>query len=560
MLLVVVIVFYGQILQFLGLVEPAPEQPATGTEVTTQTEPSTQTTQPIEPAQGAVEIERAPDRTAIVDEQADSLPPDTIIINTSKYTVTLSSFGGGPVSIKLKEYFYRNGDPIEMLPGATSVTPEATFAGGTFSTSRVRFNSDLQPGTYDATRDTVEVTYTYSNGQGGQIIRTLRFYPDQYHFDLSVGLVDTRSLGFERNYRLIWNTPLGVTEPQAGPDYQAMQAVTMQGGSRESLDDFEDGRLNQSREGTTAWVGVRSKYFTAVLIPQREVNSVFASGIEEEISAPEGTIKARHITAGMEMAFAPTEMLSDTIRVYVGPMDYLLMADYDVGMEDMMDIGTAPFVGWIIKPFAIGIMWLLPRLYDFLPNYGLVIILFALMVKIITLPLSMKSFKSMQAMKELQPKIEELKVKHKKNPQAMNQEMMRLYKKHGVSPISGCLPMLPQMPLFIAMFRVFQATILLRDAPFIWFISDLSRGATGFTDPYIILVVIMIVTQFLYQKLTMPSTQQNKMIGYMMPLFFGFIFYKFAAGLVLYWICFSLFSLLDYVLFKRPKNVEVKTA
>jgi YidC/Oxa1 family membrane protein insertase len=202
----------------------------------------------------------------------------------------------------------------------------------------------------------------------------------------------------------------------------------------------------------------------------------------------------------------------------------------------------------------------LPRLYDFIPNYGLVIILFALLVKFVTLPLSMKSFKSMQAMRDLQPNVDELKIKHKKNPQAMNQEMMKLYKKHGVSPISGCLPMLPQMPLFFALFSVFRSTILLRDAPFVWFISDLSRGATSITDPYIVLVVIMIVAQFLSQKLTMPTTQSNKMMIYMMPLFMGFIFYKFAAGLVLYWICFSVFSLLDYVLFKRKKNAEVMTA
>ena len=205
-------------------------------------------------------------------------------------------------------------------------------------------------------------------------------------------------------------------------------------------------------------------------------------------------------------------------------------------------------------------MWLLPRMYTVIPNYGLVIILFALLVKIVTLPLSMKSFKSMNAMKELQPKIEELKKKHKKDPQSMNQEMMKLYKKHGVNPMSGCLPILLQMPLFFALFSVFRSTILLRDAPFVWFISDLSRGASSFTDPYIILVLLMVGFQFLSQKLTMPSTQQNKALMYVMPFFMGFIFYKFSAGLVLYWTCFSAFSLIDYFLFKRNKNVEVKTA
>ncbi|MCK4372218.1 MAG: membrane protein insertase YidC, partial [candidate division Zixibacteria bacterium] len=283
------------------------------------------------------------------------------------------------------------------------------------------------------------------------------------------------------------------------------------------------------------------------------------NGEKFNVSTPEGSIEARRITAGMVMEFAGVDTLRDSVTVFVGPLDYTLLSEYNVGLEDMLDIGTTPFVGWIIKPFAIAIIWVLPRMYDYVPNYGMVIILFALLVKIITLPLSMKSFKSMQAMRDLQPKIEELKVKHKKNPQAVNKEMMKLYKKHGVNPISGCLPMLPQMPLFFALFSVFRSTILLRDAPFVWFISDLSRGASGLTDPYMILVVIMVVAQFLSQKLTMPSTAQNKMIGYIMPLFMGFIFYKFAAGLVLYWVCFSVFSLLDYVLFKRRKNTEVMT-
>ena len=561
-LLVVIIIFYGQILEFFGLVEPAPEQLPIETSIVTDTPSTAQGAIDIESAVTGANIQKSPDLFQSEATGAiDSVPVDTIIINTNKYQATLSSFGGGPISIILKEFTYRDGEQIEMLPNAAAATPEATFAGGTFSTSKTQFASSLAAGTYDATRDTVEIVYTYDNGNEGRIIKRMRFYPDNYHYDLIVDLEGTRNLGFERSYKVAWNTPLGVTEPQAEIDYEAMEAVTMQGGTRETLDDFDDGSLNQAMDGSTAWVGVRAKYFAAVLIPQnREASGAFAKGLKRDVSTPDGSTEARYITAGMNMEFAGVENLSDSFRVFVGPLDYSLLSEYDVGLEDMLGIGTTPFVGWIIKPFAIAIIWILPRLYDFIPNYGFVIILFALMVKIVTLPLSMKSFKSMQAMKDLQPKVDELKIKHKKNPQAMNQEMMKMYKKHGVSPISGCLPMLPQMPLFFALFSVFRSTILLRGAPFVGFIDDLSRGASSFTDPYIILVVIMIVAQFLSQKLTMPSTQQNKMMIYMMPLFMGYIFYTFAAGLVLYWICFSVFSLLDYVLFKRKKNLEVKTA
>ena len=555
-LLIVAIVFYGQILEFLGLVEPVPEPTAIQADSIQVAPDWAEAEQQVE-----TEIERQPAERLVPTpvESIDSLGRDTIFVKTNKYEVVLSNYGGGPVSLKLLDFTYRDGQIIEMLPDAIEATPTATFAGGTFSTARLPFVSNLQPGHYDATRDTFEVVYTYDNGSGGQIQRTLRFYPDEYHYDLTLDLLGTRNLGFERQYRLAWNTPLGVTEPQPQSDYEVMEAVTMQAGSRETLDDFEDGKLRQTMDGQTSWVGLREKYFAAVLIPHREVSSVFANGEKFNVSTPEGSIEARRITAGMVMEFAGVDSLRDSVTVFVGPLDYTLLSEYNVGLEDMLDIGTTPFVGWIIKPFAIAIIWVLPRMYDYVPNYGMVIILFALLVKIITLPLSMKSFKSMQAMRDLQPKIEELKVKHKKNPQAVNKEMMKLYKKHGVNPISGCLPMLPQMPLFFALFSVFRSTILLRDAPFVWFINDLSRGASGLTDPYMILVVIMVVAQFLSQKLTMPSTAQNKMIGYIMPLFMGFIFYKFAAGLVLYWVCFSVFSLLDYVLFKRRKNTEVIT-
>ncbi|TET96905.1 MAG: membrane protein insertase YidC [Candidatus Zixiibacteriota bacterium] len=558
-LLVILVVFYFQIMEFLGFYTPTkPEQPVAVDSV--QTWPI-----PVEhPDSLPEQIQELTKPLPVMADTGmfDNLLSDTIIVNTNRFTVMLTSFGGGVVSLELTDYTYRDGTVIQMLPNAEYATPEATFAGGTFSTSRVAFKSSREPGTYDATRDTLELTYSYGVPGEGEIIKRYRFYPDGYHFDLTLEVIDPAQLGFERQYKMIWNTPLGVTEPLAETDYQAMEAVAMMSGSREKLDDFEDDLLNQSLPGYTSWGGVRSKYFAAVLIPRnRTADGVFAVGEKQKVATPSGRIEQRRITVGLDMPFASVSSLADTFTVFVGPLDYTIMSKYNVDLEDMLDIGTTPFIGWIIKPFALGIIWLLPRMHYVIPNYGAVIILFALLVKLVTLPLSMKSFKSMNAMKELQPKMEELKKKHKKNPQALNAEMMKLYKKHGVNPMSGCLPMLPQMPLFFALFSVFRSTILLRDAPFIWFISDLSRGASGLTDPYIILVVVMVATQFISQKFTMVSTtQQNKMFMYIFPFFMGWLLYKFPAGLVLYWTCFSVFSLLDYVIFKRRKKPEVTTA
>jgi YidC/Oxa1 family membrane protein insertase len=562
-LLVILVVFYFQIMEFLGFYTPVkPEQPIEQQPVTVDTAESLS----IPPKRPDSLLEKTRDLTKPLTVMSDtgtvdSLLSDTILVNTNMFTVMLTSFGGGVVSLELIDYTYRDSQPIQMLPEAEYATPEATFAGGTFSTSRVGFSSSLEPGIYDATREPLELVYSYGVPGEGEIIKKYRFYPDGYHFDLMLEIVNPEKLGFERQYKMVWNTPLGVTEPQPEIDYQAMEAVAMMSGSREKLDDFEDDRLNQSLTGYTSWGGVRSKYFAAVLIPRnRTADAVFAVGEKQKVATPSGRIEQRRITVGLDMPFANVVSLADTFTVFVGPLDYTIMSKYNVDLEDMLGIGTTPFVGWIIKPFALAIIWLLPRMFYVIPNYGAVIILFALFVKLITLPLSMKSFKSMNAMKELQPKMEELKKKHKKNPQALNAEMMKLYKAHGVNPMSGCLPMLPQMPLFFALFSVFRSTILLRDAPFVWFISDLSRGASGLTDPYIILVIIMVATQFISQRFTMATTtQQNKMFMYIFPLFMGWLLYKFPAGLVLYWTCFSVFSLLDYILFKRKKNPQVKT-
>jgi YidC/Oxa1 family membrane protein insertase len=564
-LLIVLIVFWWDILEFVGLVKPqVPVQKAeTPADTTKVVAPDTIKPAPIQAAIVTPDSSKAivpPDSSKAIVPQ-ENIKPDTIVVKTKPYTITLSSYGGGPVSIKLNKYSYRDGTPVEMLPNCHLAVPEATFAGGTFSTSSVNFSSNLPAGNYDATQQPLDLIYTYTAPTGGEIIRHFRFYPDQFDYQLTFDVKDRDKLGFDRQYNLVWNNPLGITEPDKKTDYQAMEAVAMMSGSREKLNDFEDGKLNQSLTGNTTWAGVRSKYFSAVLIPRnRPADGVFARGQKMRVETPKGRVDETHITTGIDMPFASVNSVSDTFSVFVGPLDYTLMAHYDIGLQDMLDIGTTPYIGWIIKPFALAIIWLLPRMHSIFPNYGIVIILFALLIKIVTLPLSMKQYKSMNAMRELQPKIDELRKKLKNKPQELNTETMKLYKEHGVNPFSGCLPLLAQMPLFFAMFSVFRSTILLRGAPFVYPFLDLSVGASSITDPNIILVILMVAFQFISQKLTMPPNQQNKMLMYMMPLIFGFMFFSLASGLVLYWTVFSLFSIGDYYIFRRnKKNQEVKT-
>lgn len=558
-LLVVAIFLFWPAMEWLGFVKPKPPAPAQVADTTAVASSDSQGADTTPP--GALAMDTLATAAPSVGDSV--ITHDTIIITTQKYVVALSSYGGGPVSIKLREHTYRNKEQVEMLAGTVPATPEARFAGGTRSTAKMNFVANLPAGKYDATSAPLEITYTHTTPTGGQIIRRFHFSPDQYDYEFAIELPNLSTLGFDRQYDLFWNAPLRPTEPDSASDYESMEAAAMMSRERVTLADFEDDTLNQSLTGSTEWAGVRQKYFAAVMIPRsRPAEGVLAKGQLRQVTSSHGKTTAKFISVGMEMPFAGAGAITDSFTMFVGPLDYDLMSDYEIGLEDMLGIGTTPYVGWIIKPFALAVIWLLPRMYDFIPNYGWVIVLFSLLVKLVTMPLSLKSFKSMQAMKDIQPKMDELKKKHKNNPQALNQEMMKLYKTAGVNPFSGCLPMLLQMPLFFGLFSVFRQTILLRDAPWFWFIDDLSRGATGFTDPYIILVVLMVGFQFISQKLTMAPNQQNKMLMYLLPLMFAFFFYKLAAGLVLYWACFSLFSLLDYFVYKRTaiQNPEIKTA
>jgi YidC/Oxa1 family membrane protein insertase len=555
---------------WLGIVKPPERQPQTTEPAPTQAEPiteqrqveqspTTQTTQPppaTPPDTGRTE-------TAF-EEVRQSIPEDSIFIETDVWSIILTNHGGGPISFKLKNYFDQQGQPIQMLPDCDEATPEFTYQAGALQGNQFVYESSLATGRHKVDNQPLELTYSYRQDNGGSINKRYRFYPDRYYYDLVIEISQRDALGVEREYFIEWNNPLEPTELNISDDYNSFWAMARFGTENKKYDDYDEGRFSESQDGVTHWIATRSKFFTAILVPRSEPGTgAKASGLKTKVTTDNGTADKRELAIGLKMEIPYEPALTDSFAVFVGPLDYEILNDFNGDVSDIVDIGTTPFVGWIIKIFAIPIMWLLPRMYSVIPNYGLVIILFAFLVKAITWPLSKKTVRSMMAMRDLQPQLEELKKKHKKNPQALNREMMKLYKEKGINPLSGCLPYLPQLPLFFALFSVFRSTILLRQAPFILWWDDLSRGALSVTDPYIILVILMAGLMFLQQKMTM-TDPKNKMLIYLMPLMMGFFFYRAAAGLVLYWTCFSLFSWLEQLVFKRPQpqpaEAEVKPA
>jgi YidC/Oxa1 family membrane protein insertase len=255
---------------------------------------------------------------------------------------------------------------------------------------------------------------------------------------------------------------------------------------------------------------------------------------------------------------------------YVGPLRYQYTKSFDDHAYDVVEIGYAlirwfadPLVRYLIIPFfQIG--------SSIIPNYGILIILFGVIIKLVLYPLTQKSFKSMAAMKELQPQMQEIKEKYKDDPQKQQKETLALYKKAGVNPLGGCLPMLLQFPILITLFFFFQNSMIIRQEPFLW-ANDLSAPDYIFNLPFSIpflgdqiggFVLLMTAAMFLQTKLTgsvggmgggsSPSGGPNmKAFTYVLPFILLFVFNNFAAGLSLYYLVYNVLSAAQQVLIKK---------
>lgn len=274
--------------------------------------------------------------------------------------------------------------------------------------------------------------------------------------------------------------------------------------------------------GDLDWFGVVNKYFMFTAIPDEAKRWNTVSHFE---STPDG----------QWFDFALEKRVSDgsmSMDIFIGPIEYQVLKSYDHDLTQVMDLSWK-----VLRPIAILFLWIFRKLHAFIPNWGLVLIVFSIIIKFVLYPLSKKSMDSMKKMTHLQPKITELREKHKNNPQKLQQATMALYKEHGVNPFGGCLPILLQMPVFFALYPVVGRAFELRQAMFIpgW-IEDLSRP-----DPYYILPIAMGISMYFQSKPTMKDPQQKPML-YIMPVMMVVLFANFSAGLTLYWLMFNVLT------------------
>ena len=293
----------------------------------------------------------------------------------------------------------------------------------------------------------------------------------------------------------------------------------------QKIDARKSGSGEDTFDGDLDWYAVRNKYFISVAIPDDKMH---------------WSAHSTYSSTGKEkwFDFTLTKRISDgsaDLDIYTGPISYDILKGYGRDLTEAMELSFR-----FIRPISILFLWLFKKLHTFISNWGIVIILFSLIIKVVLYPLSKTSYDSMRRMSSLQPQINLLKEKYKNNPQMLQKATMELYKKEGVNPFSSCLPTLLQLPVFLALYPVVGRAFELRQAMFIphW-IEDLSRP-----DPFYILPIAMGISMFFQSKTTMKDPNQKPML-YIMPVMMVILFANFSSGLTLYWFLFNITSYLQ---------------
>jgi YidC/Oxa1 family membrane protein insertase len=394
-----------------------------------------------------------------------------------------------------------------------------------------------------------------------KVERVMTFYSDSYHIDVKVNISTPKQLLLNNEYQFGWINGLISNEENIEEEFTYSEAYSSMGDEIEDFDIDSEGEIDsKTLIGNTDWIAIRTKYFLCAIVPI-ETKTLGVTFGGKGIKSDDVLHKKydAHLNISKTSSDSP-----DSYIIYMGPLDHSILTDYEIGIDDLVLSH-----GWYERTFraiSLPIVAVLKFLYIFIPNYGVVIVIFSILIKIIVYPLTKKSYKSMKEMSRVQPLLAELREKYKSDPQRLNKETMKLYKEHGINPLGGCLPMLLQLPLLGALFIVFRSTIQLRGASFIpgW-ITDLSRPDTLFTlpfslplygDQFNLLPILMAVSMIFQSKMTMQDPKQKAMV-YLMPVFMLLIFNKFPSGLNLYYTLFNVLTIIQQK-FTDNKGAEIK--
>ncbi|NOT22408.1 MAG: membrane protein insertase YidC [Nitrospiraceae bacterium] len=456
----------------------------------------------------------------------------TVTVETDLVKVGLSNRGGVIQSLEMKRYHTAPPDvkPVQLV-----------YQGGKFrgplsiKVANADIDKTIREGLYSIEKDFTVLDASHPVGHLTMqfqdpvthlgVSKRLTFHHDSYVVDISIDLE-----GVTESYEIGLGTNFGIVE--WGDGFIGLI------GSATRVDDKIDKDTPEKElelKGAVQWVALQDKYFLSVLMPKQGEAALI------KLETP------KVVTAGVRIP-ASAAASSVALQLFAGPKEYDTLRSLNVGLEDMIDFGWFIFGSWtVVKSVAKPIFYVLRFIHEYVHNYGVTIILLTCSIKLLFVPLQYKSYKSMKMMKAIQPKIAAVQEKYKGDRDRLNKELMKLYREQKVNPLGGILPMILQMPVFVALFNVLYMSIDLRQAPFMFWVTDLS-----IQDPFYVFPILMGVTMFIQQKITpntMDPTQAKIML--VLPIGMTFLFINFPAGLVLYWMTNNILTITQQLVTDR---------
>ena len=478
-----------------------------------------------------------------------------ILVKTNLYTAVFSESGGRLKSLKLAKHRetidpQSQGKELVILQNPSDLPLGLDFKNGNGpNLQSSQFTADKSELILGPGEDSGELTFKYTDTNGLVVERKYSFQNDSYLIGQDVQLLNMSENSIDDN--LVMHL---ASKPLSKKDRYAGFGAYIDG----SLEQIKPKKLKEDIEElknknfVLSWAGYMDQYFMAAVLPK-----------DQERTRLDATVYGEK-GVSIDFICPPLEMPPDTQKsyhfdLYYGPKDFNVMKSMDNDLKEAIDLGWMTVLS---KPILIFMTWL----HKYVKNYGIVIIVITVIIKIIFWPLTAKSYKSMKNMQKLQPKIMALREKYKDDRQKMNQEMMGLYRTYKVNPMGGCLPMVIQIPVFIALYRLLDYSLELRHAPFALWITDLSAPDRllhfDFKIPLMdaptgipVLTLLMGASMLIQQKMTpTPGDPMQARMMMLLPVFFTFIFINFPAGLVLYWLTNNILSVAQQTIINKRKS------
>lgn len=505
---------------FLAQIQgPLPKPDQLETSEKSGTKPPAQSSTPTPVPSITPQLE-SPQKVTPLPVPFEPVPEKEILIRISmgQTEFTISSRGGVLKQLQLPRFKDDNEEIIDLIDNPDNLTPALALKANDPEITAILQNAHYEPSStsivLSESNPQGQLTLKLNHPSGLQVTRTYDFRFNDYTIEMETQISAPTMVTKNLQYQVVLGPGMG-GKISSQTDYIVFSGATVFNNNERIENPPEDIHDTAYFKGDLKWVAFQNKYFASALIPQ------------------EGT-KAGIVFKEKDQAFVGLELESvqssanAQFLFYAGTKELELLENKGYHLVRMIDYG------WFGNKFAFLVKPLLKVLaffYGLTQNYGWSIIFLTIIIKILFFPLTHKSFKSMKGMQKVQPYVKIIQERNKDNRQKMNEEMLELYKKHKVNPVGGCLPMLLQIPVFIALYHALFFSIELRGAPFMGWVTDLSVA-----DPYYVYPVLMGATMFLQQRLT-PSVgdpMQQKIMMFL-PIVFTFLFISFPSGLVIYW-------------------------